>query len=110
MSPYQRPPPAKDCQLVEIPQGRHRVRIVGSVVNYSSATIIVNDSSAQATLTVSGSNLRPIKVGDMGRFIAEIINENDSLSGTLVAWHPVTSEQAKRYRRLVKIERRVPKK
>jgi hypothetical protein len=105
-----RPKPSKDIFLEELPTGGlYQVRIVGTIVSTSPTTIIVNDGTGQVNLALSTQQSSEFNVQEMGRFIAKIRNNGEELSGTLIGWNSISADQAKRYRRIIKLERRIPK-
>ena len=109
MPPYKRPPPSIDVFIAEVPIGNFRVKIIGSIVNITPTTIVVNDGTGQIDLSLNKISSSDMKIKQLGRFIADIIHSEEKIGGHLIVWQQITPTQAKDYQRLVKIERRIPK-
>lgn len=107
-SGYNRPDPSIDAKIEEIPEGRHRVKIIGHVVGISGNSIAVNDGTGQLTLALGTTSIEALEMSDLARFVAEVHNEGEKFTGTLITFNKLSAEDAKQYQRIVKHERRIP--
>jgi hypothetical protein len=107
---YKRSKAAIDVFLDELPVGGlYQVRILGTIVATSPTSIIVNDGTGQVNLALSTQGSDEFVIQEMGRFVVRITNDGTTIRGMLLGWNPISADQAKRYRRIIKLERRIPK-
>ena len=106
-SEFQRPLPAIDFSVEEIPLGSHRVKIIGSVVSRSDHSLLVNDGTGQITISTAITPVSEFSIGSVYRFFAEVNRSKAHLTGVLITAHKMSKGQVQRYKRVVKLERRI---
>ena len=104
---YQAPLPSIDRTIAEIPEGKSRSKVIATIVDYNHPNIIINDGTHQLEVILPGFvhvNIDDVKVGNSGRFLIDVDENESGRIKRILAFHVMTKEQVNKYRQLVKIE------
>lgn len=109
MSQFSSTPGSIDVKIGEIPIGTFRVKVIGTVVNLTVTSLIINDGEHSLKTNLGQASIEKLEVGQTIRAIMDVVRKEDGIFGTLTAWNLMKPNQVEKYWRLVKIERRIPK-
>ena len=101
--------PSIDLSIHEIPEGKLRIRILGHIVAASGNSLVINDGTGHITIALGSNLISNYTVGDLHRFLIEVNKVSDEINGLLITSHRISKDQAQQYKRLTKLERRIPK-
>ncbi len=101
-----RPKPSIDFTIIDIPEGNSSIRIISSVVVCSGNFLILNDGTSQITIALGPYHCSQFSIGKLYRFIISITKLEDKIEGILISYNSITKNQAQRYKRLVRLEKR----
>lgn len=106
---FKRPQPSWDLEIKEIPPENIRVKLIAHVVSISGNSLIINDGTGQIMTTLGKFPSSQFSIGALYRFILDIKKIENQVVNNIILSQEITKDQVNQYKRLVKLERRIPK-